>query len=181
LIFTANLGRTIISPPKSLLSSVNEDGIVTDWSAPSDGIAMVECGDSLDETTDLILALEVGEIAGIVVCLIWIICLLVACGQQAGFCLKKRRGYWVGGKRASAAQEVQLQSREVYGIAPANLDKKAGPLKQGSVVNFEGAEWVVQYINSKGMLDLKHVTSSSVAYEQTPAAYGQPAYANDGV
>jgi hypothetical protein len=129
LIFTANLGRTIITPPKSLLSSVNEDGIVTDWSAPSDGIAMVECGDALDEITDLILALEVGEIAGIAVCLILIICLLVAC------CRKKRAPAGSSGdswarRCRSAAQGVQLQSR---------------------------------------------------AYEQTPAAYGQPAYTDDGV
>jgi hypothetical protein len=173
LIFTANLGRTIITAPKSLLSSVDEDGY-PDWEAPADGIAMVECKEFWHWSE--ITTMEVGEIAGIAACLILIICLLVACCRK---------------KRAPAAQGVQLQGRayeqtpvrralpltQVYGIAPANLDKKAGPLKQGSVVNFEGAEWVVQYINSKGMLDLKHVTSSSVAYEQTPAAYGQPALA----
>jgi hypothetical protein len=99
LIFTANLGRTIITLPKSLLASVNGKGVVTDWRAPADGIAMIACPNNLDA----IMALEATEIAGIVVCLLLISILL------CHFCRKKS---------APKSQGVKLQSRPAQQQTP---------------------------------------------------------------
>jgi hypothetical protein len=82
LKFTTNLGRTITALSPSYRASADEDGIITDWSAPADGIAFVEC-----HKTDIlaeILALEAAEIAGIATCLC-LICILLC-----RFCSKRK-------------------------------------------------------------------------------------------
>jgi hypothetical protein len=59
-------------------------------------------------------------------------------------------------------------------------EKPQGPPEQGSTVYYEGAEWVVQYINSKGMLDLKRADGEQVYGVGADELHTKPAAEADG-